>query len=322
MSLSAHIQQGVQFTENTETARSTADGRCSECGHYVARANVSEAVCPECDIVVEDAPISTRGVRLYDTEDFQTRSRTGGRVTSLRSDGGIGAGVEWNAYTDGNNASLSSEKKRLFRETFWKKCRSNREYTLDYGFGEIRRMGSALAVPSPEREEAAIVFRRCIDAGFAVGRCLDAFATASLLAAVRNSSCRTGILLSELEAVSRATSGQLRNARGKINYDLDGVSIPPLQPEDLVPRLCSELSAPNSVVRLVDEFVAVYQTRDHGHSFCPRTVVGAAFHAAYDMAGFDQRPSLAAISEPLDVHGSTVSERKGDLLECYERSDN
>jgi len=319
MSTSTHLQQGVQLTEKTASTRSTADSRCSDCGHYVARANVSEAVCPECDIVVEDAPITTRGVPLYDTKDIQTRSRTGGQVTNLRSDGGIGAGVKWNAHKDGNNGMLSSEQRRLFREKFWKKFRSNKDYTLDYGFGEIRRMGSALDVPTPEREQAAVVFRRCIEAGFAEGRCLDGFATACLLSAVRNSSKRTGILLSELKAVSRATSEQLRNARGKIELHLDGVSIPPLQPEDLVPRVSSELNAPARVIHHVKEFIAAYQTTDHGHSFCPRTVVGAAFHAAYDVAEIDQRPSLAAIAEPLDVHVSTVSERKQDVLNCYER---
>lgn len=322
MSTLATVQRSVQLSEKPESTRSTANGRCSECGHHVARANVSEVVCPECDIVVDDTPVSTRGVPVYTSEDMQTRSRSGGRVTNLRSDSGIGVGIQWNANKDANNSSLSSEKKRLFREAFWKKNRTNKDYTLDYGFGEIQRMGSALSVPKPEREQAGILFRRCIDAGLSVGRCLDAFATASLLSAIRNSSIRTGILLSELEKVSRATSSQLRNARGEIELKIDGVSFPPLQPRDLVHRVSSELKSPANVVDFADELIRAYENTDHGRSFCPRTVVGAAFHAAYDLAKVDQRPTLAAISTPLDVHGSTVSERKRDLIDCYERSNN
>jgi len=316
MSTSTHSQQKVSFEKEVVTDRSivaehpTAAPQCCDCGRHLRTANVSEVVCPDCNIVVDDSPPSTRGVPLYTAEDIRNRSSTGGMVTDLRSDGGIGVGVPWNAYCDGKNSRLPSEQRRLFRETHWKKCRTDEEYTLDYGYGEIRRMGSALHIPTPEREHAGRLFKRCLKEQIVAGRCLDGFATASLLVAVRNSDKCNSVLLSEFIEVSRSSKVQLKNARGAIELYLENVSIPPLSPEYLVARVSSELDASGRVERIARDLISAYNDADHSHSFCPRTIVGAAFHAAYDLVGDDDRPSLPTVATTVDVHGSTVSNRK------------
>lgn len=323
MSTSTHFQQEVSFENEAVNKRSTLAEhsteatQCCDCGRHLRSDNVSEVVCPDCNIVVDDSPVSTRGVPLYTAEDTRNRPHTGGRVTNLRSDGGIGVGIQWNAYRDGNNSSLSSEQRRLFRENHWKKCRTDKQTTLDYGFGEIRRMGSALEIPKPEREQAGRLFKQCLKNELIAGRCLDGFATACLLVSVRNSDKCNSVLLSEFIEVSRSSKKQLRNARGAMELFLDDVLIPPMKPEHLVARVSSELNASGRVEQVVRGLLSAYNDADHGYSLGPRTVVGAAFHAAYDLEGDDDRPPLSTVATTVDVHGSTVSSRKKVLIEIH-----
>ncbi len=325
MSTSIHSQQEVSFengavTEcSTAAERPTAAAQCCDCGRHLRSDNVSEVVCPDCYIVVDDSPPSTRGKPQYTAEDTRNRSRTGGTVTNLRSDDGIGVGVQWNAHRDRNNSVLSSEQRRLFRETHWKKYRASKDYTLDYGYGEIRRMSSVLEIPRPEREQAARLFRQCLEEELTAGRCLDGFATACLLISVRNSDKCNSVLLSEFEKVSRSTKKQLNNARGAIELFLEDVFIPPMKPEYLVARVASELNASPRVEQVVRGLLSAYNDADHSHSFCPRTVVGAAFHAAYDLVEDDDRPSLSTVATTVDVHGSTVSDRKKVLITFHSK---
>lgn len=273
---------------------------CPECDREVPTVGVDEGCCPDCDVVVEPSPITREARPIYDHQDWQSKSRCGRRSTFLRSDDGLGVGVSWD-------------------ERDWEKTKTNEAYRLDYAFGEIERMASALELPRPEREEAGRLFRLCHREELVVGRSMEGFATACLLAAIRNSSRCQPVLKSELERASRATSSQLRNARGAIACYLDGVSIPPLRPETLAPRVASDLDAPPAVRRLAGEIIRAYTAGGHGHSISPRTVVGAAFHAAYDVADVDERPRLPTVASAVEVAPSTVSTRKSDVLECYEQ---
>lgn len=272
---------------------------CPECGQSVRTVGVDEGRCPDCDVVVDSTPVSRDPRPIYDHRDWQTKSRTGGRSTALRSDNGLGTGVEWETRD-------------------WETTRTTREYRVDYGLGEIRRMASALELPRPEREEAGRLYRTCHRQDLVQGRSMEGFATACLLAAVRQSGRSPPVLTSEFEAVSRATTAQIRAARGAIACYLEDVTIPPLRPEELAPRVAGDLDAPVSVRRAAGEMIQTYSTGNHAHSLSPRTVVGAAFHAAYDVGGATERPTLSTISEAVDVAPSTISRRKATLLECYE----
>lgn len=261
--------------------------------------DVDEGVCSRCHVVVEPTPVCRERRPIYTHEDWQTKARCGGRSTFLRSDDGLGAGVSWEPHD-------------------WERSKSSEAYRLDYAFGEIRRMSSALELPRPEREEAGRLYRACYRQELVIGRSIDGFATACLLAAIRNSGRCPPVLTSELESVSRAERSQIRTARGAISCYLDGVSIPPLRPEELAPRVASELDASAQIRRTAGAVVRAYSTGNHGHSLSPATVVGAAFHLAYHVVGISDRPSLSAVSAAVDVAPSTISKRKTTLRECFE----
>lgn len=290
--------------------------QCPACGRSVPAVDVDEAVCPDCDLVVEGEPVSTDRPPTYGPDDHAATARTGGRVTYLYADRGVGVGISSGATTDANGNVLSRTQRRVAREKGWTKHRSPDEFRLDYGLGEIRRMGSAFGVPESELETAALLYRRARREDLLHGRSADGFATACLLVAVRQSSVRIPVSQRELLEVSRATDEQVRNARGALEVFLD-VEVPPMDPIDFVPRLGSALSVPQRVERCAVALLDAYGRDPDGQSrgFSPRTLVAAAFHAAYEIVGVEERPTLAELSEASGVSRGTISERKGYLLQ-------
>lgn len=270
-------------------------GRCPDCGTRVPATDATEFVCPDCDVVVDDGPLSRRPARVFDERDRRRKKRTGGRVTLLYADRGIGAGAPASRRRGSGG---------------WTNERTDAEARLAYALGEIRRIGAALSVPRAEREAAARLYRRAAALKCVAGRDIDAFAAASLLVAVRRSRVPLPVSLSELEPVSRTSRRKLRLARSVMERELD-LAVPPMDPRHFLPAVVDAFELPTAVERtardLLDALLADDDARCRG--FSPRTLAGAATHLACDIEGYDG-PTLDALGGELDVDGCTISQRK------------
>ncbi|WP_435319012.1 zinc finger domain-containing protein [Haloarchaeobius sp. TZWSO28] len=290
--------------------------RCPRCGNTVPTVNVSEAVCPDCDTVITERPLSTAPKPRYG-EDDTARARAGGRTTYLWADRGVGVGAPV-ATTTSNGTYSSHAGECPLRKAPWTHRRRSSEIDLDYALGEIRRMGGALDVPQAEREDAARLYRKARAADLIVGRSADGFATACLLASIRRSSQPIPVSESELQFVSRASQQQIRTARGSLEFELS-LGIPPMNPRHFVPRFVSQVGASPNIEQEATSLIRAWEQSERGAAsgVSPRTLAGAAIHAAYETAeNYDgtNRPTLAKLSEVVNVAGSTLSTRKGDLI--------
>lgn len=285
---------------------------CRECGAEIPKSDRSERVCPECHLVQTDRPLSTTP-RPHHGND--ARKRTGSRVTNLWADRGLGTGFGTDVQTGGAGLTQSSPQHRLSRNTGWTHGRTAEQCRLDYALGEIRRMGAAFDVPTPELEEAARFYRKAKTAGSITGRSVEGFVTACLLASIRQSPHRIPVSGRELRNVSRATDDQIRVARGALTAEL-GITIPPERPETFLPKAVSELSVPTRVERRAKEILRTYIDGDGAHrGTSPRTLAAGALHAAYECVEWDRRPTLDALANVFDVARSTISTEKGELLD-------
>jgi transcription initiation factor TFIIIB Brf1 subunit/transcription initiation factor TFIIB len=95
------------------------------------------------------------------------------------------------------------------------------------------------------------------------------------------------------------------------------IEIPPLKPRDLIPKVTSEFDIDMTVERCARTLLRAFQTDDETNyrGFSPRTLTGAALHAAYDIVDCDNRPTLSQLSDVLCVSESTISQRKSYLLQ-------
>jgi len=314
---SSENESNLSRTEQPPSPEVETGAVCPECNQYVETVDTPEAVCPECDLVVTASPISTDPQPQYD--DGTSRARTGGRVTNLYADRGVGVGISNNAITDGNGRPLNQTQRRVVREKPWTKHRTSEETRLDYALGEIRRMGAAFDLPDAELERAAYFYRRAHTEGLINGRSVDGFATACLLVAIRQSSISFPISTAELTRTSRATDEQIRTARGVLELQMN-VEVPPMKPHEFLPKIASELGIPQHVRRCAEVLLTGWEADqdENFRSISPRTLVAAAIHAAYDVTECNGRPTLSELSAASGVSHSTISQRKSCLLK-YER---
>lgn len=277
---------------------STTQSRCPSCEQFVRVVGVTEAVCPDCDVVVAETPVTLRARPIYGDED-RSRRRAGSRFTLQYPDRGLGVGTD------------SKEWDRP-----WLNPSSTEEYRLGYPLGEIQRMGSRLAVSDPEREHAARLYREARRQGHVEGRSADGFAAACLLVAVRQSAGPHAVSGRELLGVSRADRAQLRNARTVLEVKM-GEEVPPMQPGAFLPAACSQLGTPAPVRQCARVLLdARADDPEAVESFSPRTLAAAGLYAAYDVVDDADAPTLAEFSEVFDVTSSTISRRKG-VMRAY-----
>jgi transcription initiation factor TFIIB len=257
---------------------------------------VSEAVCPECDVVVTETPVTLRPRPVYGDED-RSRKRAGGGFTLQYPDRGMGVGADGDEW-----------------DKPWLHPWTTREYRLGYPLGEIQRMGSRLGLSDAEREHAALLYRKAREQGHVEGRSADGFAAACLLVAVRQSTARRPVSEQELLDISRATRDQFRTARGVLEVKLNE-PVPPMRAREFLPAAASSLDTPPSVRHCAETLLSARDDDEAAvESFSPRTLAAAALAVAYDVAGTDS-PTLAELSEALNVGTSTISRRKSALQE-------
>ncbi|WP_267644024.1 transcription initiation factor IIB family protein [Haloarchaeobius amylolyticus] len=283
---------------------------CSSCGAAVQHVDGRETVCPDCHVVLTDEPLSHKPRPHYGEDD---RKQSGGRTTYQWADRGLGVGLSAE-----DTWSLSTTHRRLTRDKGWLNHRTPDECRLDYALGEIQRMGAAFELPEPELEEAARLYRIARAAGSVEGRSVEGFVTACLLAAIRQSPRPIPVSELELRSVTRADEEQIRVARGALSVELN-IEIPPIRPEAFLPKAASELSIPGHVEQEARRILEAYANGDgafRGHS--PRTLAAASVHAAYEVVNWEQRPTLESLSNVFGTSESTISEKKGMLLESID----
>jgi transcription initiation factor TFIIB len=321
MSSHTPLQTGVPLAETESTPEDTgrptdpegseaptADAPiCPECREPVPVADLEEPVCPSCDVVVATASLSRRRRPAYDARDRDRKRRTGGRISPLYVDGGIGTG--------GPDGGRVGDDRRGNVESGWTDERTASERRLAYALGEIRRIGAAVGVPLPEREAAARLYRRAAAACCVTGRNADAFVPACLLVAARRSPVSVPVSAPELEAPSRVSERELRTARRALERELD-LGVAPMEPREFLPAAVAACGLSPTVreaaAAILEAATAESDIECRGVS--PRTLAGAAIHLACDRLGAET--TLADLSEALAVDSSTISERKS-LLEPY-----
>jgi transcription initiation factor TFIIB len=301
-------------TEKPSSPSVNSGQTCPSCGAPVETVDTPEAVCRHCQTVVTTEPISTAPRPRYDDTGGE-KTQAGSRVTLLYADGGLGTSIEAGATTDEDGATLSATQRRVFKHKGWTKRLRPQAYRLDYALGELRRIGAELNIPTSELECAAHLYREALTEGHINGRSADGFVAACLLAAVRQSSLTIPVSVREIRSVSRATREQARTARGVLELRLD-VEIPPMRPQDFLPRATSMLSAPYRVEMCATKLLDARRSDETAtESLSPRTLAAAALHAAFCFVDVSQRPTLEELSEVFEVSKSTISSRKGDLLQ-------
>jgi transcription initiation factor TFIIB len=302
-------------TESSETTDETVDAEeCPECGgELLADETHGETACADCGLVVDENEVD-RGPewRAFDSQEKNEKSRVGAPTTNLMHDKGLSSVIDWQ-NKDAYGGQLSARKRqqmqrlRTWDERF--RATSAKDRNLKQALGEIERMASALSLPDTVAETAGVIYRRALDEDLLPGRSIEAIATASVYAAARQSDVPRS--LDEFEPVSRVGRREFARAYRYVAREL-GLAMEPTNPDDFLPRFCSELDATEELKRRAEDLLSAGK-RAHVHSGkSPSGLAAAAIYAASRL--LDQEFTQEEVADVADVSAVTIRSRYRELL--------
>ncbi|WP_273837611.1 transcription initiation factor IIB family protein [Halococcus sp. PRR34] len=298
--------------ESIPTAHTAEQAGCPDCGGHVVTSD-GETACVDCGLVLDDQRLD-HGPEWHQYEEGNDeRGRTGAPLTPARHDRGLTTDI--GRYRDANGNELDGTKRRqlsrLRREHERGRLQSTAERNLAYGLGDVRRIVSALGLPTAVRDRSCTLFRSAQDADLLRGRSIEAIAAASVYAA-----CRCNRLPHPIEEVgeyARCDTSGLSNAYRVLNRDLE-LPTPPLQPAAHVPRLAADLDADDAI-----RHRALTLARQAADAGLTNGVQPTGFAAAclYEAAREHGRwLTQAAVAEVADISTRTIQHHRDALCDA------
>lgn len=299
------------------SSESTSLLSCSECnGQIIHDDEHGEKICADCGLVLdEDAIDHGPEWRAFDSKERNKKSRVGAPTTNLMHDKGLSTTISWQ-NRDGYGHSLTEQKRvKLQRLRRWDerfRTKDAHDRNLKQAFNEIQRMASALDLPDPVQETAAILYRRAVNDDLLSGRSIESMATASLYAAARDHD--TPRTLVEFAAVSRVEKLRIQRAYWYLSREL-GLQIEPADPLQYIPQFASALDVSDEATRRARELLTTAKAQNVHSGRKPAGLAAGALYAATHLT--NEQMTQMTVSEVTHISRMTIRARYQELLEIY-----
>lgn len=308
--MSGEFVRQTERTEPTQENESPYTEQCTECGCEKLRKDEvrGEVVCQECGYIVSKDLID-RGAEwtAFTQKEREEQSRVGSPLSETLHDKGLTTEIHWQ-NVDANGQSLTPSKRRqIERLRRWQKrmrTEGSGEQNLQIALVEIHRMASALGLPQPTREVAAVIYRQALDEDLIQGRSIEAVAASALYIASRKEKIPRS--LDEFESVARIERIEIARSYRYLAAELD-LEMEPVDPKRFVPRFCSKLDLDKPVQRTAIDILE--ETKEEGlHSGkSPTGLAAAAIYTASIQHGNDK--TQHEVAEAAGVTAVTVRNR-------------
>lgn len=226
---------------------------CPECGSRALEFDSvrAETVCGKCGLVLEEN-IVDHGPE-WGTYKAEKCARTGPPPNILLHDKGLSTFIDWkNRDAKGKYIPMKSfarmSRLRLLQRGL--RIRNPKDKNLSYALGELSRMASALGIPKPIQETAALIYRKASDGNFIRGRSTEGIMTACLYAACKQ--YKVSRTLDEISEVSRVSKVQIGRSYRVLLSNLKMGILPP-SPLEFIPRFCSPFNFSDNAVQMKAE---------------------------------------------------------------------
>lgn len=283
-------------------------GKCPECESHLTT-DSGERYCEECGYVDESPNIDNGPEwRAFNSGEKTAKSRAGPTLTEARHDRGLSTNISWQNKDANGNPISSKQRAKMSRLRTWdKRCQTQgrRERNLRSGITEIKRMASALGLPTDATETASVIFRQASKRDLLPGRSIEGVATAALYIAARMEKIpRT---YDQVEAVSRVEIDRVKRTQRYLVNELS-LKLGPATPKVYLPQFASKLDLPQAHVqeatRLID---AIDGTTLSGYK--PTGLAASALFAAGLTTG--QLVTQASLAETCGVTEVTIRNTYG-----------
>lgn len=290
---------------------------CTECGTetLVKSGDRGELVCEDCGLVVEGTNIDHGPEwRAFNHSERQNKSRVGAPTTQAMHDKGLTTQIDWknkDAYGRSLSADKRSQMRRLRKWQERIRTKDAGERNLQSALSEIDRMASALGIPRSVREVASVIYRRALSEDLIRGRSIEGVATSCLYAACRQEGIPRS--LEEVAEVSRVERKEIGRTYRYVSQSL-GLDMKPVDPQEYVPRFCSDLDLSEEVEAKTREIIQVTTEKGLLSGKSPTGYAAAAIYAASLLC--NEKKTQREVADVAQVTEVTIRNRYQEQIEA------
>lgn len=285
--------------------------KCPECAgiNLFWNKDKGEVICKDCGLVVEDKMVDfTQEWREFDSNQDESRRRTGAPMTYTQYDQGLGTevGRKSDIY------SLSSkDRNKFFRLRKWQyRISTAIERNLKLALAELKRVSSYLKLPQSVEEEAARIYTLAVQRGLVRGRSMESVVAGALYAACRRHEVpRT---LDELSEASNIEKKEIGRTYRFVTREL-GITILPSNPADYIPRFASSLRLVPETQSKAVEILEVAQKAELTSGRGPTGIAAAALYVSALLNG--EKRTQREVADVAGVTEVTIRNRYKELLD-------
>ena len=290
--------------------------KCPECGstQLVRDYERGELICNNCGLVIDESFIDQGPEwRAFDSEQNDSRARTGSPMTFTIHDKGLSTDISWKNKDSYGKSIPTRNRAQLYRLRKWQKrikVSNAVERNLSQALQELERMASNLSIPNDVRETAAVIYRKAVKQNMIRGRSIEGVVAGSIYAACRITNVpRT---LDEIASVTRVKKKEIGRTYRIMSRYLK-LNIMPSKPDDYVNRFCSKLKLSMEARKKATEILKMAEDNDLTSGKGPTGVAAAAIYIASLLT--QERRTQRAVAEVAGVTEVTIRNRYKELTE-------
>ncbi len=290
--------------------------KCPECGstQLIRDYERGELICNKCGLVIDDSYIDQGPEwRAFDSEQNESRARTGSPMTYTIHDKGLSTDISWKNKDSYGKSIPTRNRAQLYRLRKWQKrikVSNAAERNLSQALQELERMASNLGIPNDVRESAAVIYRKAVKQNMIRGRSIEGVVAGAIYAACRLTNVpRT---LDEIASVTRVKKKEIGRTYRIMSRYLK-LNILPSKPDDYVNRFCSKLKLSAEARRKSNDILKLARDYDLTSGKGPTGVAAAAIYIASLMTG--ERRTQRSVAEVAGVTEVTIRNRYKELTE-------
>jgi len=312
---STYLLNAEQATAPPETGRFEAIKICPSCGSHnlVSDSARSELVCNNCGLVIEEnIATNEQEWRAFDAEQQGARARAGAPLQFAKPNKGLSTEID--LYRDIRGVRLPQKRQaQLYRMRKWHKkasiaSSSERNYLI--ALPELNRVVSYLGLPANVRENAALLYRKCVQNNLIRGRPIETVVQAVIYAASRKAGMpRT---LEEISKIAGVPKKEIGRAYRAICHEL-GLKIPLTDPISYVPRYATALKLSGEAQEKAVDLLKKAMKRGLVSGRSPTGVSAAAVYIGGALAG--ERRTQKEVADVAGVTEVTIRNRYRELKE-------
>lgn len=304
-------RNGVEMSEQKKTKEID---KCPECksARLFKDYERGELVCGQCGLVIsEDIADFGPEWRAFDSEQRTTRARGGAPIKYMRPNKGLVTEIDqYNRDITGGRIPTKKQA-QLYRMRKWHKrtsIASSMERNLAIALTELDRVASYLGLAESIKEEAALLYRKCIEKGLIRGRMIESVVSAVIYAICRNRGIpRT---LDELADASGIPKKEIGRTYRFVVQELE-IKIPLTNPVYYVPRFATDLGASGEVQKVAIEILKKAMDKGLVSGRGPTGVAAAAVYIASALVG--ERRTQKEVADVAGVTEVTIRNRYREL---------